>query len=81
MESSAIPFRAKLTAGKPIGILGASRVVAEDLTRLLSVEYQPLLFSRRDAEGKKPAAAADVSVRCWISVIPIWATRTTLVAR
>lgn len=74
MESSAIPLRANLPAGNPIGILGASSVVAEDLTRLLSVEHQPFLFSRRDAEGKKTAAAADVSVPCWISVIPICAT-------
>ena len=73
MEFSATPFRANLTAGKPIGILGASSVVAEDLTKLLPAEYQPILFSRRNAEGKNTAVAADVSVPCWISVIPIWA--------
>jgi hypothetical protein len=49
--------------GNHIDILGASSVVAEDLTRLLPAEYQPFLFSRRHAEGKKHGSGC----RCQVS--------------
>ena len=73
MEISTTRSQEKLGAASPIGILGASSVVARDLTRLLSAEYQPLLFSRGDAERNNTVFADDVSVPFWISVTPIWA--------
>ena len=56
----------------PIGIIGASSVVAEYLTQLLPAHYQPLLFSRTAPERQTGTAAATVPL--WISVMPIWAT-------
>jgi hypothetical protein len=38
--------RSDIRTRKPIGIIGASSVVAEYLTQLLAAQYQPLLFSR-----------------------------------
>ena len=58
---------------KPIGIMGATSVVAEYLTQLLAAQYQPLLFSRSIHNGKA-TVADDIMVPIWISVMPIWAT-------
>ena len=58
---------------KPIGIIGASSIVAEHVTQVLPAHYQPVLFSRRASEGKT-AAVAEGTVPFWISVMPIWAT-------
>jgi hypothetical protein len=73
MEISATHPQADLEVANPIGILGASSVVAEYLTTLLAGHYHPLLFSRSLREGQNKTVAA-ASVPCWISVIPIWAT-------
>ena len=58
---------------KPIGIIGASSVVAEYLTQVLPAQYQPLLFSRSASEGQT-TGVAEATVPLWISVMPIWAT-------
>jgi len=58
---------------KPIGIIGASSVVAEYLTQVLPVQYRPLLFSRSAPEGQT-TGVAEATVPLWISVMPIWAT-------
>ena len=60
-------------AQKPIGIIGASSVVAEYLTQVLPAQYQPLLFSRSAPEGQT-TGVAEATVPLWISVMPIWAT-------
>jgi hypothetical protein len=57
----------------PIGILGATSVVAEYLTELLAPHYQPLLFSRSILECQN-MAFADGRLPFWISTIPTWAT-------
>jgi len=58
---------------KPIGILGATSIVADYLMELLTADYQPLQFSRSIPEDQSTAVVG-ASVPCWISVIPIWAT-------
>jgi nucleoside-diphosphate-sugar epimerase len=58
---------------KPIGIIGASSIVAEYLTQVLPAQYEPLLFSRSASEGQT-TCVAEATVRLWISVMPIWAT-------
>jgi nucleoside-diphosphate-sugar epimerase len=58
---------------KPIGIIGASSVVAEYLTQVLPAQYQPLLFSR-SAPQVQGTSVAEATVPLWISVMPIWAT-------
>ncbi len=73
MEICTTRSQGNLGAASPIGILGASSVVAQDLTRLLSAEHQTVLFSLGDAERKNRLVADDVNVSFWISVIPIWA--------
>jgi nucleoside-diphosphate-sugar epimerase len=60
---------------KPIGIIGASSIVAEYLTQILPAQYQPLLFSRSAPEGQT-TGVAEATVPLWISVMPIWATPT-----
>jgi nucleoside-diphosphate-sugar epimerase len=57
----------------PIGILGATSVVAEYLGELLAPHYQPVLFSRSIREGQN-MTFADGRLPFWISTIPIWAT-------
>src|SRR6516165_6050656 len=57
---------------KPIGIIGASSVVAEYLTQVLPAQYQPLLFSR-SAPQVQGTSVAEATVPLWISVMPIWA--------
>jgi nucleoside-diphosphate-sugar epimerase len=59
-------------ARKPIGIIGASSVVAEYLTQVLPAQYQPLLFSR-SAPQVQSTGVAETTVSLWISVMPIWA--------
>jgi nucleoside-diphosphate-sugar epimerase len=58
---------------KPIGIIGASSVVAEYLAQVLPPQYQPLLFSRT-ASADHISGVAEPIVPLWISVMPIWAT-------
>jgi nucleoside-diphosphate-sugar epimerase len=58
---------------RPIGIIGASSVVAEYLTQVLPAQYQPLLFSRSAPEAQTTGIAG-ATVPLWISVMPIWAT-------
>jgi nucleoside-diphosphate-sugar epimerase len=57
---------------KPLGIIGASSVVAEYLTQVLPAQYQPLLFSR-SAPQVQGTSVAEAAVPLWISVMPIWA--------
>jgi nucleoside-diphosphate-sugar epimerase len=59
-------------ARKPIGIIGASSVVAEYLAQVLPAQYQPLLFSR-SAPQVQSTGVAETTVSLWISVMPIWA--------
>jgi nucleoside-diphosphate-sugar epimerase len=73
VEISASQPQENPVARKPIGIIGASSVVAEHLKQVLPVQYQPLLFSRSAPQGQT-TGVAEATVPLWISVMPIWAT-------
>ncbi len=73
VEISASQPQENPVARKPIGIIGASSVVAEHLKQVLPVQYQPLLFSRSAPQGQTPGVV-EATVSLWISVMPIWAT-------
>jgi nucleoside-diphosphate-sugar epimerase len=73
MEISTMRSQETPVIRKPIGIVGASSVVADYLTQLLAPKYQSLLFSRSIREGQF-AAVTGATVPVWISVMPIWAT-------
>lgn len=72
VEISASQPQENPDARKPIGIIGASSVVAEHLKQVLPVQYQALLFSRSALQGQTTGVAED-TVPLWISVMPIWA--------
>ena len=72
VEISASQPQENPVARKPIGIIGASSVVAEHLKQVLPVHYQPLLFSRSAPQGQT-TGVAEATVPLWISVMPIWA--------
>jgi nucleoside-diphosphate-sugar epimerase len=72
MEISARRSQENPVTRKPIGVIGASSVVAEYLTQLLAAKYQPLLFSRSIRESQI-GALTEATVPVWISVMPIWA--------